>query len=1088
MKLSKNSFLFLGVSLFLIAVFLQGNTASKEFVPSEINFTPSDTSKKDRRQSRRPVYEDKDRAGDPFSNELPQSPLLGPPIPNYGMEVELDSTLEKFTIQEKVGDSEYRPTSEMSFEEYSRYKNKQIMQDYWRDKASGDKAVEDNTIGEASLKLPAPGLGSIFGKDFVEIKPNGYVTLDFGGRWQRVDNPSIPVRQQRMGGFEFDQMIGMNVIGTIGDKLKLTANWDTKAQFEFQNNLKLEYTGYEEDIIQKIEAGNVSMPINSQLISGSQNLFGIKTQLQFGRLTVTAVASSQRGKAEEIRIQGGSQARNFEIRGDNYEEFKHFFLGHFFRNNYERSLESMPVVTSGVKISRLQVFITNRANITQETQNMVAYLDLGEGLPHNQNFREGSPRPLTPASNDANSLWRQVREFRTATSINDNLTSAPLNLDRGEDFEVINNARRLQPNKEYYFHEDLGYLSLNTPLRADEVLAVAYEYTYNGKRYVVGQLQEDVQSEVNESKESGVIILKMLKPSTIKLDLPTWDLMMKNVYQLGVMQLTRENFLMRIIYKDDITGADRPSIQEGQASRAPLLRLLGLDKLGPNNDPPSDGNFDYVEGVTVDSRFGRIIFPVLEPFGSGLKAHFDTLNESHLVNKYIFQELYEMTRRDAEQLASKNKYFLTGRYQSTSSSEIMLPGINISPGSVIVTAGSSPLQEGVDYTIDYSMGRLKIINEGVLASGNEIKVRFEKADLFNFRQKYFMGSRFDYRISKDINIGATILHQTERPQISRVSIGDEPAANTIWGLDINYATESRFLTKAIDKFPLIQTKAPSTVNFSGEFAQLVPGHSRALNINQQEGGTSYIDDFEGSETPFDLTRIPIKWHLGSTPSSFPEAKNSDLTNAYRRARLAWYTVDNVFYRGGGQGMPDHITTEDVKNHFVRLVNPQEVFPNFDPHLGAINETTLDLAYYPSERGPYNYNPNLNNQGRLPNPSENFGAITRAISGDIDFDNSNVQYIEFWMMSPYINSNQNTIIEGEPFDHNNKGQLYLNLGNVSEDVLKDQRHSFENGLPNDGPKEDEVVVTAWGHVPRAQYLTNAFENRGRERLDIGLDGL
>ncbi|WMJ72871.1 cell surface protein SprA [Cytophagaceae bacterium ABcell3] len=1098
-KFSKNSFLFTGIFCLILAVWLSNaNTASSKIVPWDKELAPADTSDKEkdkekeqrekekelerqRKESRRPIYYEHDREGDPFSNESPESPLLGPKPSNLHLDVELDTTLDNYIIHEKVGDDiDARPDSEMTFEEYSRYKNRQMMRQYWKDKSAGDKELEDNTIGEASLRLPAPGLGSIFGKDFVEIKPNGYVTLDFGGRWQRTQNPAMPINMQRMGGFEFDQMIGMNVVGTIGDKLQLTANWDTKAQFEFQNNLKLEFTGYEEDIIQKIEAGNVSMPLNTQLISGSQNLFGIKTRLQFGRLSVTSIAASQRGQADEIRIEGGSQSRQFELRADKYDENKHFFIGQFFRNNYERSLKTTPVIMSGVKITRLQVYITNRTNVTENTRNMVAYLDLGEANPHKETFREGNGGRLTPADNAANKLFRSIRQYTQTTSLRENLAAS--GLEAGEDFEIINNARRLEPNREFHYHEDLGYISLNTPLRADEVLAVAYEYTYNGKNYRVGQLQDETQN----LKDEEVMILKMLKPSTVRLNLPTWDLMMKNIYQLETNQLTRENFQMRIIYKDDISGADRPNIQEGAASKAPLLRLLGLDQLNPNNDPPADGNFDYIEGVTVDSRYGRIMFPVLEPFGSSLKQHFDTINESHLVNKYIFQELYDMTRIDAEQIASKNKYFLSGRYQSASSSEVMLPGINISPGSVIVTAGSSPLQEGVDYTVDYNMGRLKIINEGVLASGNEIRIRFEKADLVNFRQKYFLGSRFDYRVSDDINFGATILHQSERPQVSRVAFGDEPSANTIWGLDANYASESRIITKIIDKFPLIQTKAPSSVTASGEFAHLIPGYSRGLNLNQDEGGTSYIDDFEGAETPFDLTRTPtLKWHLGATPMRFPEARSHGLEYAYKRARLAWYTVDLSFYTD--RGRPDHITQEDVDNHFVRRVDPQEVAPGFQELLGNINEPVLDLAYYPSERGPYNYNPDLTSDGKLKNPQENFGAITRAVSGDIDFDNSNVQYVEFWLMSPYINSNENTMIEGEPFDHNTRGQLYFNLGSISEDVLKDGRHSFENGLPTE-PDDEGVDVTPWGHVPRQQYLTNAFDNTGRDRQDVGLDGL
>jgi cell surface protein SprA len=1058
------------------------------------------TKPKKSRKSSRPEIHAEDRYGDPYSNPEPRTPLiLKNPVKT---EVELDSN-GNYTIREKVNGVEYRAPSTMTFEELQQYKNRESLRQYWTSKRTDPfKAPTDTSKKKksAAFRLPVRNMNGPFGGDFVEIRPTGLVTLDFAGKWQRVNNPNIPIRQQRNGNFDFDQQISMHVVGQLGQKLKITSNWDTKATFDFQNNIKLEFTGFPEDVIQKIEAGTVSMPLNSTLISGAQNLFGVKTKLQFGRLTATAVMASQRGKVEEMVISGGAQSRDFEVKMDNYDLYRHFFLSHFYRDNYERSLRSLPVIASGVKITRLEVYMTNRTNNTTTLRNMVAYLDLGEAeidqtnqLKNPTALKKFGTKTLDSTANEINNVFDLVYPFRDPNKVETELQG--VGFVRGTDYEIIERARKLTTS-EFTFNPDLGYISLTTPLRPDEVLGVAFEYTLNGVTHKVGELNGDY----NNRKDNEVIMLKMIKPSTIKTHLPTWDLMMKNVYQVAPAQLTKDNFQLRVIYKNDLTGADLPNLQEGTHTKdVPIIRLLGLDRLGPNNDPPGDGNFDYIEGVTIDSKNGRVIFPVLEPLGQGLDTHFIKTTEDNLRRKYVFTELYDSTQSDAMQIASKNKYFLKGKYQGSNSNEITLPGINIAHGSVTVLAGSSPLIENTDYTIDYNMGRLKILNQGVLQSGQQITIRFEKQDLFNFRRKSFLGTRFEYKVNKNLLLGGTFLHQQEAPQITRVNIGDEPSSNSIWGLDATYQKESRFITKMVDLLPVIQTKAPSTINFSGEFAQLLPGHPKV--IDKGTNGTSFIDDFEGAETPYDFTRLPTKWRLGGTPKRFPESNTDSLRYAYRRAKLAWYSIDNVFYRQSGDGKPKSITDSITDNHYNRVVGQQEIFPNRDQQIVATNEPTLDLAYFPAERGPYNYNPDLDHNGKLPNPSQNWGAMTREIRNDIDFDNANIQYIEFWMMDPYLQGINNSpkrlntlplhanTGENRPVSKGNTGKLFFNLGSISEDVMKNNHHDFENGLPL-GDTTRQVTQTLWGVTTIQQFITNAFDNTAgaRDIQDAGLDGL
>ncbi|MGC9341096.1 MAG: cell surface protein SprA, partial [Bacteroidales bacterium] len=639
----------------------------------------------------------------------------------------------------------------------------------------------------------------------------------FGFNLSKIDNPTLTEKLRRTPSFTFEEKILMNVTGSIGDKMKLDVNYNTEATFDFENKTKLEYTGKEDEIIKKIEAGNVSLPLTGSLITGSQSLFGLKTEMQFGKLTMTTVFSQQRGETSVIEVQGGAQIQEFDVTSDDYDANKHYFLSDYFRDNYNVALENLPIINSGINITRIEVWITNKTSNFEESRNIVAFTDLGEPDPYNGAFR---PKPSEQGSwprNDKNDLYDQMTTgaYSGARNIN-NVTSVLAPFTLGKDYEKIENARRLNP-REFDLNEKLGYISLNSALNADEVLAVAYEYTYNGRTYRVGEL----------SSSSGVsapdaLYLKLIKGTNFTPVSPTWDLMMKNVYAIGAYQVNSEDFTLDVLYQDDRTGNAINYIPEGELNKKILLKLLNLDNLNSNRDPYPDGLFDYMPGITINPSNGRVFFPILEPFGSDLE---DIIRENitgddveTIIDQYVFQELYDSTKTRAQQIAEKNKFKLAGFYQSSSSSEIMLNAMNVPQGSVNVTAGGRQLTEGVDFTVDYTLGRVTIINQGILESGTPIKISLESNSLFNIQTKTLIGSHFDYKISDDFNIGATIMNLTERPLTQKVSIGDEPISNTIWGLNTSYRTESQFLTTLVDKIPLIDTKEPSSITFTGEFA------------------------------------------------------------------------------------------------------------------------------------------------------------------------------------------------------------------------------------------------------------------------------
>lgn len=1028
--------------------------------------------------------------GDPLNYPNGGGLMLNNPS-NINTNVEYDPSTGNYNINQTMGGMNYRPPTYMDSEEYQNYLFRKQTKSYWQSRSHAE--TQNNQQGSTAIpKLHVGGeiFDRIFGGNTVDIRPNGSAELIFAYKGTKTENPAIPVKQRKVNTFDFDMKIQLNVIGKIGDKLKLTTSYNTQATFDYENQMKLEYTGYEDEIIKKIEAGNVNMPLTGSLITGSQTLFGVKTQLQFGRLTVTGIVSQQKGKKSEVEVTGGAQTSKFEVNGDNYEANKHYFLAQYFRDNYTTALNGLPFINSPININRIEVWVSNTNNTTVDIRNAVAFAELGEGNPH---IPVTTPQYITDIQTDnypyntQNNLYGDIisdssyRGVSTVVGKLDVLSSGTMQ--QGLAYEKLN-ARKLQPS-EYTLNPRLGFISLNQQLNPDQVLCVAYQYTLNGQVYQVGEFSTDGIS------EPKLLFLKMLKSTVVNTRRPMWNLMMKNVYSLGAYQINSKDFKLQVFYNNAQTGTDinylPVTAAETNIEGKPLIQVLALDRLNQQNDQSPDGLFDFIDGVTINAANGRVYFPVVEPFGDYLRDKF--IPGSTEANAFVFDPLYDSTKTAAvTQFPNLNRFKIKGQYQSSSSSEISLGAPNVPQGSVTVTAGGIQLIENQDYTVDYTLGRVKIINDGILNSGTPIKVSLESNALFAIQAKTLMGAHLDYRVNKDFNIGGTILNLTERPVTQKINQGDEPVSNTIWGLDANHRTEAPLLTKLLDKLPLLETKEMSTITTAAEFAYLVPGHSKAIGKN----GNSYIDDFEGSQSTIDM-RSPSAWKLSGIPqdpSLFPEAVEDSTISGFNRAKLAWYTIDPLFLRQTSGLTPGHLTTADMSNHFTREVIETEIFPNKQSPTGQpIQLATFDMAYYPSERGPYNYDANgyapystgLNSDGTLKNPEKRWGGIMRSISTN-DFEAANVEYIQFWMMDPFNSDNPSA-------DWNSTGELYFNLGNVSEDVLKDGYRSSENGLPTT-QHPTSTIQTAWGNVPVVQPLVNAFNNDPAERpqQDIGLDGV
>jgi cell surface protein SprA len=1023
-----------------------------------------------------------DYTNNPYENSDVTSPLEFSKPSNITTDVEYDPETGNFIITEKIGDLEYRPPYVMTFDEYNEYKSKSEMRSYWRQRlayetdvdATGNNLLDDYL--KQSLNVGIKGFDKIFGTNEISITPTGSATLTFGIKYYKAKNPSLPLNMQRNFNFDFDEDIKMGVSGQIGDKMSIGINYDTEATFDFENQTSIEYVGKEDEIIQKIEAGDVSMPLNNTLIPGSSTLFGFLTELKFGKLTVTTVASQQKGESDVIEVDGGAVVTDFEIKASDYEEGKHFFLAHYFRDNYETSLKALPLITSGYTITRIEVWITNETGDYQDSRNIIAFLDLGENegnIHAREDFIQGDQSEQFP-NNASNNLYQKMNDefsgIRDVTSVSAllNPLKQQYGFTEGQDYVKLENARKLS-SSEFTFNEDLGYLSLNSSVREDAILAVSIEYTISGQTYKIGEFSN------GDIDAPQTIITKLLKGPSMTPALPNWDLMMKNVYALGAWDITSEDFSLEIMYNNDALGTPTIYIPEGDIGSQRLLSVMNLDNTDNQLNQYPDGYFDFIEGITVNSSNGRIYFPVLEPFGEFLR---NEIGDEAIADKYVYEELYDSTKYRAEQIAEKNKFYLKGSYKSSGGSQIYLNAFNIPEGSVQVSAGAVQLVENVDYVVDYSLGRVSIINQAYLTPGTPIKISLESNSLFNIKTKNLVGSHFDYRFNEDINLGATIMNLTEKPNTYKVSIGDEPTSNTIWGLNGAYSKEVPLITKAVDLLPFIETKEKSTISITAEFAQLVPGNSRAIG----KSGTAYIDDFEGSQTYMDM-KSPQAWVLASTPMNqnliFPEADSLSLAYGYNRAKLAWYSVTPDLQEKN-TNTPSHITVEDLRNHYVREIFEQEIFKNKrSPNNIPARLSVLNLAYYPDERGPYNFDiEGIDEEGNLIDPETRWGGIMRQIQIS-DFESSNVEFIEFWLMDPYIYDSSGT----------STGELYFNLGDISEDVLKDGKKSYENGIPY--PSDADLIdSTIWGLVSRKQQLTQVFANdeASRQYQDVGFDGL
>ena len=1013
----------------------------------------------------------------PYSlSDLYQSPLDLQRPDNMKYEVVYNDTLNRFVIGNRMGNTWLSAPIMLTPEEYNSWTELNERSAFFRkknDEIYQTKGKEKFDFSDMHFDLgPAE---KIFGPGGIRVRTQGSAELKLGMNKKSIDNPSLPIRNRKTTMMNFDEKINLNVNGKVGDKVNMNLNYNTDATLDYDaQNMKLKYDGKEDEIIKLVEAGNVSFPSNSSLIKGASSLFGVRTDMQFGKLKLQMVASQKKSASKSVSSKGGVQLTPFEINVADYEENRHFFLSRYFRNQYDRWMQKLPNLVTGVTINRVEIWVTNKTGTTANTRNIVALTDLGETSKiSNPMWTATGQVPSNSANTEYQAMTTQYVAARDIDQAAATLEGA--GLVGGADFEKLESARLLN-SSEYSVNTALGYVSLKTGIQTDQVLAVAYEYTSGGVTYQVGEFASDI----TDTKQA--LFVKALKNTSCNPQQGNWDLMMKNVYYLA-SNIEKEKFRLDVKYQSDTTGVYLSYIPEQRVKNTPIIRVLGADRLDNNNKAHSNGYYDYVEGYTVSN--GRVFIPKVEPFGSYMRDYLVKNGvAADAAEKYAFTELYDSTKTVARQIAEKNKYLMVGQFKGSSASVISLDAYNVPQGSVVVTAGGVTLTEGTDYSVDYNAGEVTILNQSIIDAGTSVNVSLESNTDYGQTRKTMFGVNWEYDFSKNFQMSGTLQHLSEQALTTKVSMGSEPLKNTLWGVNLNWKKESQWLTNVLDKIPFLHLTQPSQISFTSEFAQLLAGEAGGTQDN-----ASYIDDFENTKNGIDVM-TPTSWFISSVPSlNFKEDYNdkTGLTSGFHRSRLAWYCIDPLFTRRGSSLTPGHIKSDlkQLSNHYVREVYVKELFPlrQQNSYQGATNTlSVLNLAYYPSEPGPYNFNvEDLQSDGTLKNPQLNWGGMMRKLDTN-DFEQANIEYIEFWLLDPFLYTRE------QPDANEYGGDFYINLGEVSEDILRDGKKFYESGMPVDGSKS--FTYTQWGKIPTQSTVTYAFATTSGSRAlqDVGFNGL
>ena len=1020
----------------------------------------------------------------------------------WNHQIELDSTGSFYRVREQVADKDVRHTIRVTREQYQAERLSQSLNRNWRELLARRRNLEERRRRGLGLSISVPGgresgFSTIFGKNEVDLRVNGSASIRPAFTYEKTAQ-QVVLGQGAQLSPELGQDLRLGVTGTIGDKMKINVDWDTNRDFDFQNQLELIYTGYEDEIIQSIEAGNVFLQTPATLIRGGQSLFGIKSEFQLGTMRLTTVVSQQEGESKSLSLDGGAETSTFSRRPTDYSQRKYYFLGYYFRNRWNEALSDPPnIILDAIfsHVTDIEVWkLTSVAPEEQNVRQVVAVVDLGES-PQIIQDADRYTQERHPNSNlDQYDRVELQNELRSGAAVpQDYLESSAMEQPLTTVDYQVGQFKKLERGRDYDLDETLGYITLRQTIQESEALAVSFRYLASGAEVQVGDFSSQTGGGDN-SQVGDRLVLKLLKPVNLQqpanlgqanqLNPAAWYMEMRNIYELN-RGLLPTDFVLDISFEPP--GRAATATIPGITGQQTLIQVLGLDRLNEDGAQTPDNLFDFLPNYSIIPGDGLLIFPYLEPFGNRIEALIDAsglsdAEKAEAKQTFVFNELYTQKRLNATRNTAKNVYAIEGSHKGGIPSFYDLKAYSgLIEGSVRVTSGGNTLVEGTDYIVDYVGATVTIINDSYIISGRGVEIDWEENAFVNLQQKTLLGARLEYLPSEEFSAGGTVMRLSQKSITDKFRVGDEPISNLIWGVDSRLELEPQWLTRVIDWLPLIQTKASSSLVVAGEFAQLRPSHvlTNAFKDQRRElrkdgrdfypdetQGVSYIDDFEGFENLISLVRQGA-WILSSAPvvgvNSESGGNEEELSNDGRGV-MGWYTLNSSSLE----------EFSGTLSPAVQLVSPQQVFPNRETLQSERYLTTFDLYFSPHGRGPYNYNRDL---GRfLDNPREAWGGMTQRLTeGNTDFTSKNIEFVEF-VMRPFP--------EGGATDP--QAKLIIDIGRISEDVIPDNKLNTEDGLSLS--EVGSVGALARLSTGQQNQAINPVDDNEWITEDLGLDGL
>ncbi|HIN46052.1 MAG TPA: cell surface protein SprA, partial [Candidatus Marinimicrobia bacterium] len=651
---------------------------------------------------------------------------------------------------------------------------------------------------------------------------------------------------------EFDQQEHLNIEGKIGDRVSILMDQDSEREFDWENNIRVNYTGFENEIVQKIEAGNISLSLpstNYVSFSGKNaGLFGLKSVFKFGPVDVTAIASIEQTKKEKKKFKGGSESEGATIPDYQYRTNQYFFLDKIFRDGGVFFGDSAGVAT----INSFYPLNENGAHVISAERVVINEIDLFKSVGGNQ----GAGIFRGRAYADPNDFDYEPAELEEAF------------------FE------RLEWNVDYNVSDDLGYIRLRVPLQTNEILAVSYTLSRPEEDEIfktVGELSSAVA-------EGDTITLKLLKSQTPNPGHSTWPLMFRNVYYLGTTEIEQEGFDLKITYKHGSYGNNE---MDGNGNN--YLKLFGLDQRDQNNNLISDDIIDAGNFNIINYSTGELIFPMLHPFELDYSEYYEGEgNPSEELQNVLPDSALMYHSTNSLNIRSESKFEIQATYTNTSST-INLGGFMLVEGSEQVFLNNVQLQRGSDYYIDYMTGTVTFLTDAINAPDAELEIMYDKHELVSFDKKTIVGTRAQMDFGKNSFLGVTALYFNQTVMNEKIEVGYEPTRNFIWDVNGRFETELDLLTRAIDKLPLIETNKPSSFKIEGEYAQVLPNPNPVNNeATGDPNGVAFIDDFEGAKR---TTSMPVRYRFWSRGAAPVDSLDQPLSEQ-KRAKMFWYNPYN----------------------------------------------------------------------------------------------------------------------------------------------------------------------------------------------------